>query len=324
MADSTPSPVDGHLIGVARAVDEAVVAFATRRDLIEVAGPDAGEYLHGQLSQDVNGVPVGGSTMTLLLQPRGKIDAWMRLSRPGHDRFWLDVDRGFGDAALARLQRFKLRVDCELNRRAVDVVAVRGAQAGQGPMALGFDLGEEDVVVDAHWPGVSGFDVLGSGVQIPGAMIEGTEGDLEALRISLGVPAMGAELDESTIPAAAGIVESSVDFTKGCYVGQELVARIDSRGANTPTRLCRVRFGQVVGGGGIGTDEPSPGAAVVVADQEVGTLTSYASSSGMGPVGLAYVKRGVEVPGSAMLAVAGGELVPIELVELALSDATKN
>jgi len=113
------------------------------------------------------------------------------------------------------------------------------------------------------------------------------------------VPAMGAELDERTIPAEAGVVERSVSFTKGCYTGQELVARIDSRGGNVPRRL----RGVVVATNVI----PPPGAAVAVDGNDVGALTSVGESlRRRAPVALAYVRRAVEPPADAVVRWDGG------------------
>ena len=108
---------------------------------------------------------------------------------------------------------------------------------------------------------------------------------------------MGAELTEDTIPAESGVVDRSVSFTKGCYTGQELVARIDSRGGNVPKRLRLV-----VGGAAL-----TPGASVMVADDEVGTVTSA-----VGGVGLAYIRRSVD----AFPAAARSNGVEAELREL--------
>ena len=109
---------------------------------------------------------------------------------------------------------------------------------------------------------------------------------------------MGRELDEGTIPAEAGVVDMSVSFTKGCYTGQELVARIDSRGGNVPRRL----RGVVVGEG------PAPVGAAVMADgKEAGRLTSVAYSPGLGAtVALAYIRRAVEPPAEVVVEWDGG------------------
>jgi aminomethyltransferase len=123
-------------------------------------------------------------------------------------------------------------------------------------------------------------------------------GAYEVVRIEAGVPTMGAELTERTIPAEAGIVERTVSFTKGCFTGQELVARIDSRAGKVPRHLRGVVL----------ADAAAPaGAALMLDGQQVGQLTSAAATPNGGAVALAYVKRGVEVPVDA-LATWGNDL----------------
>lgn len=118
-------------------------------------------------------------------------------------------------------------------------------------------------------------------------------------------------MTESTIPAAAGVVEQSVDFTKGCYVGQELVARVDSRGNNTPTRLYGLRFD--------GTDVPAVGAELAVDGSNAGTITSVAVSPALGGIGLAYIKRAVAVPASLEVTDESGRVLRAEAVTLPLN-----
>ncbi len=143
-------------------------------------------------------------------------------------------------------------------------------------------------VVDAGWA-TDGYDLLGPSATVPGDIAAGTSAAYESLRIECGVPAMGRELTERTIPAEAGVVDRSVSFTKGCYTGQELVARIDSRGGNVPRRL----RGLVIDGEAI----PEDGAALLVGGEPAGTVTSAAWSDRFEVVvALAYVKRDVEVP----------------------------
>jgi len=297
------------------AFTHAVAAVATERDVVEAAGPDAASFLQGQLSQEIEKLAVGASVPALLLQPQGKVDAWLRVTRLEPERFWLDVDAGFGAAVAERLNRFKIRVKVELTlheRR--PVLAVRGPDAAGGPSALGIDPGDDAVVLALpaeHARGAgAGFDLVGAGPAAAGAVPVGPSEALEAWRIRWGLPAMGRELDESTIPAAAGIVEESVSFTKGCYVGQELVARIDSRGASTPTHLRGLRLAHpfdLIGG------------EVVEADgAEVGRVTSYtpASEEGGGPLALAYCRRALEVPAAVEVVDTSGRRVAAEAVEL--------
>lgn len=247
---------------------------AVPRDVVVVGGPDAASYLQGQLSQDIAALPVGGSAFSLLLQPQGKVDAWLRVTRTADDRFALDVDAGHGEAVLARLRRFLLRTKAELWPEPEWSVV-----SADEPI-------EPPEPADGAWvvvPEIPGrIDVLRASANPEGQPTREEAEAYEVARIRAGVPRMGAELTASTIPASVGVVERSVSFTKGCYTGQELVARIDARGDRVPTRL-RAVLGPVE----VGTE-------VVVDGKVVGTVTSAA-----GDVGLAYVRRDVEVPAQA-------------------------
>ena len=186
-------------------------------------------FLQGQLSQDVAALGVGASAWSLLLEPHGKVDALVRVTRSAADEVVLDVDGGCGEAVIARLQRFKLRVKADLEPLEWRCIAVRGPDATAG--------GSGDLVVPFAWGPFRGFDVLGVAPAAPPGTVEAEPSDYEVCRIEAGLPRMGAELTDKTIPAEAGVVEASVSFSKGCYTGQELVARIDSRGGRVPRRL---------------------------------------------------------------------------------------
>ncbi|MGQ0521018.1 MAG: CAF17-like 4Fe-4S cluster assembly/insertion protein YgfZ [Actinomycetota bacterium] len=268
-------------------------AVALPRDFLRVSGPDAVSWLQGQLSQDVAKLAVGASADSLLLQPQGKVEALVRVTRTAADAMVIDVDGGFGEAVAARLRRFKIRVKAELEPLEWRCLAVRGPRAAE--VAAGATGG---MVLAADWPGLPGVDVVGEEPALPAGVRACSMEAWQAVRVEAGVPAMGAELTERTIPAEAGVVERTVSFTKGCYTGQELVARIDSRGGNVPRHL----RGVVVAAGDA---VPPVGAAVVSGDREVGTVTSVAARPD-GTVALAYVRRDVEPPADAELRWEGG------------------
>ncbi|MEP1125547.1 MAG: hypothetical protein ABJH68_16820 [Ilumatobacter sp.] len=204
------------------------------RDRVTVSGADASTYLQGQIAQEIRDLAVGAARWTFVLDPSGKVDVLARIQRTGDDVFVLDTDAGFGETLLARIDRFKIRVDAQTRL---------------------------DLATNAS-----------------------PDLDHELARIAAGWPRMGAEIEPgSTIPATTGVVTLAVNFQKGCYPGQELVERMDSRGADAPRSL-RI----------IDLDEgASVGSAVHDDDgNEVGTITSV---SGDGGIGLAYVKRGVDL-----------------------------
>lgn len=292
------------------------------RDVVVVAGPEAEAYLQGQLSQDVAGLPIGTPADALLLEPDGKLCALLRVTRIGDDRFALDVDQGHGEAVTARLRRFRLRTKVEIEPVDWPTVQLRGPEAATavpGPTAGNGADGEGPWALAFEWHGVRGVDLLGPGAEeAVGASVRwcGTAA-WEALRVEAGIPAMGAELDAKTIPAEADLVDRTVDFTKGCYTGQELVARLDARG----NRVARHLRGLVAAEGA--EDALAPGIEVVDPERgkTVGRCTSAAWCPGLGRVaGLGYVHRSVDVPaplttaGGAASAAAAVEARPLPLV----------
>lgn len=254
---------------------------AVARDFVEVSGTDAATFLQGQLSQDMDVVHARGSAWSFLLQPQGKVDAWLRVSVAGPEAFVLDVDGGFGEGVVTRLNRFRLRVKVDISVLQRQCVAVRG------------DGASHVAGLDAEWPGIEGVDVVGPSVDQAVAVHGGRVGsieDYERARILAGVPAMGREITTATIPAETGVLERSASFTKGCYTGQELVARIDSRGGNVPRHVRVLR-----------TDRPvRVGARVEHDGRDVGEITSTASEGG-GSVALAVLARSVVPPASVTI-----------------------
>lgn len=270
----------------------------TTRDLITVSGPDAGAYLQGQLSQDVARLAVGDAALTFVLAPQGKVEGWGRVHRAEADRFVIDADPGAGESWTTRLRRFLLRTNAEVElAEQVTTTSVRGSETGPAP----------EGALEAHWPGTEGWDLIGDPAEArapEGATEIGAEA-FTALRIRAGVPRWGTEIDADTIPATLGqwLIDASVSFTKGCYTGQELVARIDSRGSNVPRRLA----GAVVEG------DPIPvGSEVRVG--EASSLVTSSASGGERSVALLFLPRSVETPADGE---ADGR--PIRLVDLPMA-----
>ena len=275
------------------------------RDVVSVSGPAAVAFLQGQCSQDVAQLAVGASTWSWVLQPQGKVEALVRITRLGDDRLVLDTDQGWGEALAARLNRFKLRTKADIVALDWKCLAVRGPGAAE--VARGFPAADDVFLLDADWPGLSGVDLVGAEVVAPPdlPLIDGAT--YELARIEAGFPAMGRELTDKTIPAESGIIGRTVSFTKGCYTGQELVARIDSRGGNVPRHLRSM----VLNGAA------PAGATVSVGGKAVGRLTSVAPRPGHGAVALAYVGRDVTPPADAEITWEDGategriELLPL-------------
>jgi folate-binding protein YgfZ len=242
---------------------------AVPREAVQVSGPDALAYLHGQVSQELRPLAVGASRWTLLLQPNGRVDVLARIWRTDEEEFVLDTDAGFGDELLSRINRFKIRVNADVEPLSWTGIAVRGTD-GVPPPA--------DAVV-GWWD--RDHDLLGPDPLPPAGINEASAAELDRARIEAGWPAMGVEIvPGEQIPAETGVVPVAVDFKKGCYPGQELVERMDSRGADAPRRL---RILTVEEGA-------KPGDPVLDGEREVGVLTSVSGTRALG-----YVKRGVEL-----------------------------
>jgi folate-binding protein YgfZ len=200
-----------------------------QRDVVLVDGPDAATFLQSQASQDLRGQAVGESRWTFLLQPTGRVDVLARVAKTGDSTFLLDIDRGFGQVLIDRLNRFKIRI-----KAAVTLV---DDQAG----SLAAD---DDARIAACWP------------------------------------KMGAEIiPGETIPAETGLADVAVSFTKGCYPGQELVERMDSRGSTAPRRLAVLPR----------RPADAAGSDLLYDAAVIGTITSVGTSQV-----LAYIKRGHE------------------------------
>lgn len=259
---------------------DIAIGAAVPRDIVRVGGPDATAFLQGQLSQDISQMHVATSTWSFVLHPQGKVHSWMRITKSGADTFLLDIDGGFGDALAERLRRFLIRTDAFIEPVDWPCVAVRGVEAPRGTLA-------DDVfrLPLARDPG-HGYDLLGPGAAVPDGVESVDAMTIETRRVLDGVPAMGRELTDDTIPAEVGqwIVDASVSFTKGCFVGQELVARIDSRGGHVPRHLRAI-----VSEAPVAVGDP------VVAEGPAGPVTSVAPATAFGPVALAYLSRKTDV-----------------------------
>lgn len=273
-------------------------------DVVSVTGPDASSWLQGQLSQDLDAVEVGGSTLSLVLSPQGRIDSVVSAVRATDGTWRLVTRAGFGEALFERLRRFRLRVKADLSLESKALAVVRGPDPGPlaGELAA---VAEPLAEVAVSWPGWSGIDLLLDSPDRARAVApSGVRAGFEARRIEAGVPELGREVTERTIPHEAGrLVEMSVSFTKGCYTGQELVARVDARGANVPRRLRRID----VPGEPFMSPPVQAGDKLVLDGTAVGEVTSAAWSPGAGGyVALGYLKRAVTVPAEVELARADG------------------
>lgn len=244
-------------------------------DLVWFRGPDTIRFLNDLISQEITKLAPGQVSRSLLLGPQGKLDHILWVLR-GDDEVGLVTDPGRGDELATTLGRYRIRVDVEIvpeDRPVWLVMGEHDATSGQ------WEASEDGVIADLSWPEAKRTLVVGKRPDLE----VGSLPDYEKTRITAGEPRWGADVDEKTIPHESGLVPETVDFTKGCFLGQELVARIDSRGGNVPRHLRRLELED-------GSVEP--GAGVTLDGDEVGTVTSVSDRLAM-----ASLKRGVD-PGA--------------------------
>ncbi|MGZ8764836.1 MAG: CAF17-like 4Fe-4S cluster assembly/insertion protein YgfZ [Acidimicrobiia bacterium] len=259
------------------------------RDLVVVHGPEAFSFLQSLVSQDLDPVGDGDVVDSLLLTPQGKLDVAFRLVRVG-DEAWLDCDAGFGAQLAASLNRFRIRVKAEVDDRSDGwgMVAVRDGDGLAAP------------------PGCVAFpnrDVIGpvAALELIAGRGLGDDG-YERWRIETGIPKLGVDVNEKTIPQEAFLEQSAVSFTKGCFLGQELVCRIDTRGhVNKYLRRLEVA----------GADCPEIGAEIRTGDTIVGAVTSVTPVDGRPVVALGYLRREVEVPAEVSIDAPAGSLAAV-------------
>jgi len=211
--------------------------FRISREVITARGKDARTFLHSQLSNDIAGLAVGASRYAFALEPTGKIAAFARVWCVADDHFVLDVDAGCGEAALTRLNKFKIRVACEFSLESRDVVALRGLNASERTASLA-----RDGAVSAWREADGAVDVFAAAPAEVGSLE-----DFHRERVRCSWPIFGVDITSDSLPAETSLTDVCVSFTKGCYPGQELVERMDSRGSTAPRRLMRLPSPAIAG-----------------------------------------------------------------------------
>ena len=256
-------------------------------EVVAVEGADATSLTDSQLSQALAPLEVGAACWSLLLEPDGTFGDWVRVARESEDR-WIVLGAPGRAAAIAeRLGRFKLR-----ERAAISTQWRSVSLTSEGRGAEGIEL-------PVLWAGPGETEVLGGGAVAPGE--PDAPSPLDRRRVSFG--RLGpADLRPGDNPFAIGaeLLSDAVSFTKGCYTGQELVARMDSRSATAPRRLV------------LATSERAAavGEPLMLDGREVGEVRSVSG----GPRAICIVARSVPVPSDGEVTVGG---VPVALRQAA-------
>jgi len=261
------------------------------RGKLALSGEEAVAFLDSLLSQDIAAIPVGGGADATLLDPKGHMLAEVRVLRTDEELL-LDCERIALQALFDALRNGSLGWKAALHKRTLEC----GLISVVGPCAAGAPPAEHThALIDGtrHIRTRLGVDLLFQTRELERvkAGIDAVpigEDAYECVRIEAGIPRYGVELDASTMPQEAGLHERAVSFTKGCYVGQETVARLYWKGK--PNRhLRRLRFSEPV----------AAGAGLLLGEREVGRVASSAVSPRLGPIGLAIVRREAE-PGAQL------------------------
>jgi tRNA-modifying protein YgfZ len=301
------------------------VVLVDRPDLATIAlgGADALRYLHAVCTQDTAALRPGDVAEALLLSPKGKIEFAFRLAVLD-DGVLLDADAQAAPALAERLARFVFRHDVTVAEPAAGAVSLLGPAAGDALPAAGVPAaprGPGRPGGAPRWTGgpglvahrtAAGVDLVGPDAAGAAAGLEragvatGPAALWELVRVERGLPRAGRELTDDVLAEEAGLLGSHVHLDKGCYPGQETVARVHNLG-QVQRRLAGLRF-RPDGRAGL----PEPRTDLLTDDgRRAGQLRSVVRHPELGPIGLAYVRR-VVAPGSLVLAGAH----PATVVEL--------
>ena len=220
------------------------------RSYLRVAGPDAEDYLQRMLSNDMAALDVGMRCDALLLTAKSRVIAPLVVLRRGSDDFLLLTEPELGERVRAELMRFRFAAKAEIEPEEHESWVVLGGEEVLDERPAGEEVGEEE---------------------------------LERWRVEAGIPRWGREIDDTILPAEAGLTETHVSFTKGCYPGQEPIARLHYRGhANRGLRVLAID----------GDEVPAPGTELQHGEKVVGRVTSAARGDDR-IVALAYVRTEV-------------------------------
>jgi tRNA-modifying protein YgfZ len=306
---TTSSPAHGDLAdGYAAAREDAAIFDLTERGVLEATGPLRQKFLQGILTNEVQALGAGQGNAAAVLDVKGHVQALLRvlvtkdavLLETREDRLAL-VQRTLEHYRVAAPVRFRVvptAVVGLVGPRAEEVLRAAGAEV---PEAMGAHAQTAFHGVAVRVARAADLPPRGFALHVPtedGPRLRGTLADagvrtagreaIDALRVEALRPWLGEDVTEQNILHETGLVAECCSLTKGCYLGQEVVARLDARGGNVNKALRGLRLSR----------EAPRGAAVLVAGKEVGRLTTSALSPKEGPIALAYVHRSHFVAGT--------------------------
>src|SRR5687768_4976550 len=251
-----------------------MIVDRSSRGRVRLRGTEAAEFLQGQVTNDVEALAPGQGCYAALLNHKGKMRLDMRILR-GPDWLWIDTEPGADTVLLKTIETYSLGRDVTWESAHDGIVSLVGEpdlEVMPPDEEHSWVEGERGIYVRTY----AGVDIIGS--DLPPA--DAPEDAAECVRIEAGIPRFGLDMDGDTIPQEAGINDRAVSFTKGCYVGQETVARLFYKGK--PNRHLR----------GLRLSEPAErGAEIKFGEKVVGRLGSTCVSPGLGPIALALVRR---------------------------------
>jgi folate-binding protein YgfZ len=309
------------LDGQYRALREQAGFLVRERAALLVSGPDAAEYLQSQLTNDIEALEPDRGCYAALLDRKGHLVADMRALRLSHshaDQIWLDTEPAAFDALRKHLETYKIGREVEVADATSDwtitsLIGPASVEAAGSPRVSpehAQDYYERDGIRILAVATDQGIDLI-TGPDAAETVREGliaggaepvTDAAAEIIRVESGRPRFGLDMGSESMPAEAGIVERAVDFEKGCYIGQEPVARLHYRGK--PNRTLR----------GLRLSSPAAqGDPLVLGEREVGMVGTASISPALGPIALAIVRR--EAADGQQVTVGSGG-VTAELVEL--------
>ena len=295
----------------------AGIVDRSERGKLKLSGDEAAEYLQGQLTNEIEALEPDQGTYAALLDRKGHIQADMRVLRLSGGEHWLDLEPAAAEAALKHLRTYMIGRDLEISDVGAEW-AITSLIGPAAPSAAGFEgLSREHAQRHRDTDGIEvlavatdlGLDLITRAEQADAlrrrlAAADAEEVSAEAaeiVRIESGRPRFGQDFGPDHMPAEAGIVERAVNFEKGCYIGQEPVARLHYRGR--PNRSLRgLRLSAAA----------EPGTPLMLADREVGRVGSVCLSPAHGPIALAVVRREAETGDTVTL----GDGVSAEVSEL--------